>query len=252
MNGNKKDVKILGIIPARGGSKSIPYKNIAMLAGKPLIYYTIRAAQRSRLLDAVIVSTDDEKIARVARRFGADVPFFRPKQFARDRSRDIEFFAHAIRWLEKHRGWCPKIVVNLRPTAPLRTAEDIDRVLQLMLDTGCDSVRTVSPPNPYNPYKMWTFHAASNGRMNPLLPTIHYAKHGTDVPRQLLPAVYWQNGLVDATRTKFIKRGVVYGPDIRGVITDPRRAVDLDEPKDLKVAALAMKELDVYPESRGK
>ncbi len=243
MANSKKKVKILGIIPARGGSKSIPYKNIARLAGKPLIYYTIREAKRSHLLDAFIVSTDDPKIASVARRLGADVPFLRPKKLAGDKSPDIEFFKHAVLWVEKHRGWKPDIIVNLRPTAPLRIAEDIDRVISLMLETGCDSVRTVSAPNPFNPFKMWTISAQETGIMKPLIKTAHYSRLGTDVPRQLLPHVYWQNGLVDATRVKFIKRGVIYGPDIRGVVTDPLRNADLDEPKDLKRAALIMKEL---------
>ncbi|MDO8500045.1 MAG: acylneuraminate cytidylyltransferase family protein [bacterium] len=243
MRKDVKSVKILGIIPARGGSKGIPHKNIALVAGKPLIYYTIREAKKSRLLDAIVVSTDDPKIAGVARRLGADVPFLRPNKFAGDRSTDIEFFKHAVSWVEKHRGWRPDIVVNLRPTAPLRIAEDIDRVISLMLKTDCDSVRTVSAPNPFNPFKMWTISASETGVMKPLIKTAHYSKLGTDVPRQLLPQVYWQNGLVDATRVKFIKRGVIYGPDIRGVVTDPRRNADIDEPKDLKRAALIMKEL---------
>ena len=245
MDRSKKEVKILGIIPARGGSRGIPWKNIAPFSGKPLIYYTIKTAKKSRLLDAVIVSTDDPRIARIARSLGVDVPFLRPKRFARHTSPDTEFLKHALGWLEKHRGWRPDIVVNLRPTAPLRTAEDIDSVLALMQETGCDSVRTVSPPNPYNPFKMWTFIAGGRGIMKPLLPTAHYRTHGTDVPRQLLPEVHWQNGLVDATRAKFIRRGVVYGPDIRGVITDPRKAVDLDEPKDLKRAEIIMRELNL-------
>lgn len=239
----ERGVGILGIIPARGGSKSIPRKNVALLAGKPLIYYTIREAKRSRLLDAVIVSTDDAEIASIARKYGADAPFLRPKKFAGDKSPDIEFFQHALSWLEKHRGWRPEIVVNLRPTAPLRIAEDIDRVISLMQKTGCDSVRTVSAPNPFNPFKMWTISSAEEGIMQPLIKTAHYEKLGTDVPRQLLPQVYWQNGMVDATRAKFIRRGVIYGPDIRGIVTDPRRIADLDEPKDLKRAEIAMREL---------
>ncbi|MBI4132319.1 MAG: acylneuraminate cytidylyltransferase family protein [Candidatus Sungbacteria bacterium] len=245
MADSKKEVKTLGVIPARGGSKGIPRKNIALLSGKPLIHYTIREAKRSRLLDAFIVSTDDPKIAAVARSLGADVPFLRPKKFARDRSPDIEFLDHALAWLERHRGWRPDIVVNLRPTAPLRTADDIDRVILLMRETGCDSVRTVSPPNPHNPYKMWLFTDEKRAAMKPLIRTAHYGTLGTDVPRQLLPQAYWQNGLVDATRSKFIRRGVVYGPDVRGVITDPRRAVDIDEPKDLKRAEIIMRELEL-------
>lgn len=237
----KKEVRILGIIPARGGSKSIPHKNIALLAGKPLIYYTILAAQRSRLLDGFVVSTDDEKIADVAGRFGADAPFLRPKKFARDTSPDTEFLKHALLWLEKHRGWRPEIIVNLRPTAPLRTARDIDRVIKLMLATGCDSVRTVSMPV-NNPFKMWHVDEASL-KIRPLLPTKHFVAVGTDVPRQLLPNIYWQNGLVDATRAKFIRAGKIYGADIRGVITDPERAIDINDPEDLKAASRLLREL---------
>lgn len=242
VSNNKKEVKVLGVIPARGGSKSIPLKNIALLAGKPLIYYTIREAKKSQLLDAFIVSTDDPNIAGVARRYGADVPFLRPKRLAGDKSPDVGFFKHALDWVEKHRGWRPDIIVNLRPTAPLRLAEDIDRAISLMAKTGCDSVRTVSAPNPFNPFKMWRFVAAKEGIMEPLIKTAHYTKLGTDVPRQLLPQVYWQNGFVDATRVKFIKRGIVYGRDVRGVVIDSRRNVDLDEPKDLKRAELLMRE----------
>ena len=236
-----KKIKILGIIPARGGSKGIPRKNIAPVLGKPLIYYTIRAAQRSRLLDGFIVSTDDKKIADIAESFGADAPFLRPKKFARDISPDTEFLKHALLWLEKHRGWRPEIIVNLRPTAPLRTAGDIDRVIKLMLATGCDSVRTVSMPM-NNPFKMWHVDEASL-KIRPLLPTKHFVAIGTDVPRQLLPNIYWQNGLVDATRAKFIRQGKIYGADIRGVITDPERAVDINDPEDLKTAGRLLREL---------
>ncbi len=239
----KESPRVLGIIPARGGSKGISQKNIALLAGKPLIYYTIREAKKSRLLNWCIVSTDSPAIAKVARSFGADVPFLRPKKFATDTSPDIEFMQHALTWLKKHRGWKPEIIVNLRPTAPLRIASDIDRVITVMEKTKCDSVRTISLPSPYNPFKMWLVSDEKSGAMKPLLPTRYYAKLGTDVPRQLLPKVYWQNGMVDATRTKFIRRGVIYGPKVRGVVTDPQRLVDLDEPKDLKRAEYIMREL---------
>ncbi|MBI4160704.1 MAG: acylneuraminate cytidylyltransferase family protein [Candidatus Yanofskybacteria bacterium] len=240
-----RKIRILGVIPARGGSRGIPRKNIASLLGKPLIYYTIRAAQQSRLLDAFIVSTDDPEIAAVARRLGADVPFLRPKKFARYTSTDIEWLRHAVLAVEKERGWRPEIIVTLYPTAPLRTARDIDRVLQFMLDTGCDSVRTVASPSPHNPFKMWSFIDEKKGKIKPLLRTKHYSTLGTDVPRQTLPKIYWQTGMVNATRTKFIKRGVIWGPDVRGVITDPLRTVDLDEPKDLKQAERIMRELKI-------
>ena len=238
----KKRVKILGVIPARGGSKSIPHKNIASLAGKPLIYYTIREAKKSKLLDAFIISTDDPKIAQVAQSLGADVPFLRPGRYAQDQSPDIEFLRHALEWLAKNRNWRPELVVNLRPTSPLRTAEDIDNVVKFMLRTKCDSVKTVSLPYPHNPFKMWLVDVRTK-KMKPLLPTPYFKKLGTDVPRQLLPTVYWQNGLVDATRAKFIWRGRVFGPDMRGFVTDQRRSADLDSPEDLKRLAEYMKKL---------
>lgn len=236
------EVKTLGIIPARGGSKNIPYKNIVLLAGKPLIYYSIQGAKKSKLLDAFIVSTDDPKIAEVAKSHGADVPFLRPKKFAQDNSTDIEFLKHAIEWLEKNRGWRPEIVLNLRPTSPLRTAQDIDDVISLMLKTNCDSVRTLSPPYPHNPFKMWRFTNKRSTKIKPILPTKHYNRLGTDVPRQLLPDAYWQNGLVDATRSKFIKKGILYGPNIRGIITvDNVKSIDIDEPEDIAMAEKIMR-----------
>ena len=239
---SKHSVKILGIIPARGGSKSIPRKNLAPVLGEPLIFYSIRSAQQSKLLDAFLVSTDDAEIAAVARSYGADAPFLRPKEFSRDDSPDLEFMCHALDWLEVMRGWRPEIIVNLRPTGPLRTGEDIDRVIRLMLDTGCDSARTVSIPA-HNPFKMWRVDVAS-ARMDPLLPTEHFPVLGTDVPRQLLPQnIYWQNGLVDATRAKFIRAGRIYGPDIRGVIIDARKAVDIDYSDDLDTVSRRLGEL---------
>lgn len=238
MKAGQAQVRILGVIPARGGSKSIPHKNIASLAGRPLIYYTIREAEKSKLLDAFVVSTDDPKIVRVARAYGADVPFLRPKKYAQDSSPDIGYLEHALQWLKDHRGWNPEIVVMLRPTSPLRTSREIDGVIRFMLETKCDSVKSVSLPYPHNPFKMW-FLDETTKKIKPILPTRHFKKLGTDVPRQLLPVVYWQNGLVDVTRAKFIRRGRVFGPDMRGFVTDPGLSADIDSAADLKrVAAL--------------
>lgn len=239
---SKKEIKVLGIIPARGGSKGIPYKNIALLGGKPLIYYTIKAAQESKTIDASIVSTDDEKIANTARSLGADVPFLRPKNISGDNATDIQFLKHALSWLEKNRNWHPEIIVLLRPTTPLRTSKDIDEVVSFMIKEGCDSVRTISVPNPYNPYKMWTLTNQKNGKIKPLLATKYFKTLGTDVPRQWLPQAHWQNALVDATRARFImEKNRVYGPDIRGFVVSPEKTVDIDSPKDLAIAETILK-----------
>ena len=238
---SKKEINVLGIIPARGGSKGIPYKNIASLAGKPLIYYTIKSAQGSKRLDTFIVTTDNKKIASVAKSLGADVPFIRPKKISGDDATDIQFLSHAIEWLEENRGWRPEITVLLRPTSPFRTSEDIDKVIDFMIKEKCDSVRTLSLPSPYNPYKMWNVSNERNYKIKPLLTTKYFETMGTDVPRQLLPKIYWQNGMVEATKTKFIKNNRVYGPDIRGLITNPNKVIDIDSPLDLLIAETILK-----------
>lgn len=242
----QKQCKIFGIIPARGGSKSIPKKNIALLMGKPLLYYTIREATKSKLLDAFIVSTDDEEIAEIAKTLGADVPFLRPKELGQDLTLDLPVFQHALSWLKENRGWEPEILVNLRPTSPLRIVGDIDKVINFILKTGCDSVRTISKGK--NPFKMWYFDD-NEYRISPLMSTEHYEKLGTDVPRQLLPQnIYHQNNMVDATRTKFIKEGRIYGPDIRGVVIEAQRDADIDGPDDLDKVAYFMNKLGLGPD----
>ena len=149
MQGGKNQVKILAIIPARGGSKGVPRKNIIPLCGKPLIAYTIETSQKSKLIDSTIVSTDDKEIAKIASDYGGDVPFLRPSELATDDSPDIDYLKHALEWVEKHRKWYPEILVILQPTLPFRTVEDVDNTLQFMIDQGCDSVRTLALPHHY-------------------------------------------------------------------------------------------------------
>ncbi len=229
-----KSVRTVGIIPARGGSRGIPYKNIAPLAGKPLIYWTIRSAQEAKRLDYFLVSTDDPKIAAVAKSFGADVPFFRPKKISQSNSTDIEFLRHAVKWLEKNRLWRPEYVVLLKPTSPFRTGYDIDQAIDYIERTGCDSVRTVHSA-PHSPYKMWHFHAGSD-KLRPVLKTKYFAQYATDVPRQWLEPSFQQDSNVDITRTKFIKKGRVWGKDVRGIVVPENKAIDIDTPLDLKLA----------------
>ncbi len=240
MRMNKK-IRVLGIIPARGGSKGIPKKNIVSLGGRPLISYTIHAAKESKLLDACIVSTDDPKIASIARSYGADVPFLRPKRFAKDLSPDIEFLIHGLSWVKKYRGWNPEIIVILQPTSPSRSGRDIDEVIRAMQKNRCDSIRTVIDPSPYNPFKMWHFTKKKELLMRPVLPTKRFSQLGTDVPRQLLPKYYLQVGLVYATKAKCIEKGKVWGPRMCGYIIPSEKFTDIDTPKDLKRAGELIK-----------
>jgi CMP-N,N'-diacetyllegionaminic acid synthase len=123
--------EIIGLITARGGSKSIPRKNIKMLAGKPLIAWTIEAAQKSKDLSRIVVSTDDTEIADVARQWGAEVPFIRPEELARDGSSSISAVLHTVHWLDENEGYCPDYIMLLQPTSPFRTTEDIQKSIEL-------------------------------------------------------------------------------------------------------------------------
>lgn len=241
----KKDVAILGIIPARGGSKGLHKKNIASLCGRPLIYYAIRAAKESKLLDACIVSTDDHEIAEVARSYGADVPFLRPKKYAGDLSRDIDYLRHALDWVEKHRGWTPKIIVMLQPPAPQRTGQDIDDVVRFMRRVGADSVRTVIDPGHYNPFKMFVQTNGKRGPIKELIDLTPYKRLYSKVaiPRQLLPRYFLPDGLVYTTSTHLIRKGKVWGPRFRIYPVDHKRFIDIDTPEDLATAEEKMKRL---------
>jgi CMP-N-acetylneuraminic acid synthetase len=147
-------VRAVAIIPARGGSKGIPRKNLRELAGHPLLAWSVAAAEAAETVGRVIVSTDDPEIADVAREYGAETPFVRPAELAADDTRDLPVFQHALGWLAEHEGARPEVVVHLRPTSPLRRAADIDRAVRaLAADPAADAVRSVCAPF-QNPYKM--------------------------------------------------------------------------------------------------
>jgi YrbI family 3-deoxy-D-manno-octulosonate 8-phosphate phosphatase len=220
---------VVAIVPARGGSKSIPRKNVKLLGGVPLIAYSVEAGLTSRLVERVIVSTDDDEIAAVARRWGAEVPFMRPSSLADDMTPDLPVFQHALAWLEEHDGYRPEIVVQLRPTTPLRPPELVDAAIEMLVaDAAADSVRGVVPSG-QNPYKMWRLQP--DGAITPLLG----APGGEDYnrPRQELPPTYWQTGHVDAIRSATIReRGSMTGLRVRGLVVDGAYTCDIDSEAD--------------------
>jgi N-acylneuraminate cytidylyltransferase len=234
---NAKEVtstEVLAIIPARGGSKSIPRKNIRLFAGYPLIAYSITAGLRSKMVTRTILSTDDQEIAQVAQQHGAEVPFMRPVELAQDQTTDLPVFQHALAWLLEHEGYEPDVVVQLRPTSPLRPPDCVDRAVQLLLENpDADSVRGVVPAG-QNPYKMWCI--AADGRMIPLL-TLEGLFEPFNAPRQSLPPVYWQTGHIDAIRTQSIYRtSSLSGDVILPLILDSRYTVDIDTLNDWRRA----------------
>jgi len=221
---------ILALIPARGGSKSIPRKNIRPLAGYPLIAYSIAAALQSRLVSRTIVSTDDEEIARLAQRYGAETPFIRPLAYAQDNSTDFPVFTHALSWLKENERYQPVIVVQLRPTSPIRPPDCIDQAVQILLDhPEADSVRGIIPSG-QNPYKMW--RVDQQGRMTPLL-TMPDVTEPFNAPRQELPPTYWQTGHIDAIRvSSIVQKQSLSGDVILPLHLDPCYAIDIDTVRD--------------------
>lgn len=226
-------VEVMALIPARGGSKSIPRKNIRPFAGHPLIAYSIAAGLAAEMVTRVVVSTDDEEIAAIARSYGAETPFLRPAEYSRDDTPDLPVFQHALRWLETKEGYRPEIVVQLRPTSPLRRTWHIDQaVLRLIEHPEADAVRTVCTPF-QNPFKMWRIDAA--GFMVPLVAS--EIPEAYNQPRQALPEVYWQTGYVDAAWTDTIlAKNSMTGDRILPLIISPEEWIDIDSPEDWRRA----------------
>ncbi len=221
----------LVIVPARGGSKGIPRKNIRNFAGWPLIAWSIAAGRQAQAVTRVIVSTDDEEIAAVGRQFGAEAPFLRPAEFAQDNSTDLEAFKHALKWLAEHEGYEPEVVVQLRPTSPIRPLGLVDSAVQILLNQQeADCVRGVVPAG-QNPHKMWCL-PQENGPMTPLLKVEGIAEP-YNAPRQILPQIYWQTGHIDAIRVDTIlKKDSMTGDKIFPLKIDPRYTVDIDNLSD--------------------
>jgi N-acylneuraminate cytidylyltransferase len=228
-----KIMDVLALIPARGGSKSIPHKNIIPFAGHPLIAYSIAAGLASETVTRVIVSTDDEEIADVARRYGAEVPFLRPESIAQDDTPDLPVFQHALTWLSEQEGYHPEITVQLRPTSPFRRLRHIDQAVYTLLEhPEADAVRTVCVPF-QNPFKMWRI--GPDGCVHPLLDTEFSEPY--NMPRQALPEVYWQTGYVDAVWSDtIIEKNSMTGERLLPLIIDPSEWIDIDSPDDWRRA----------------
>jgi CMP-N-acetylneuraminic acid synthetase len=243
--------EVLAIIPARGGSKSIPHKNIRPFAGHPLIAYSIAAALQADMVTRVIVSTDNEEIAEVARRYGSETPFLRPAEIAGDRTTDLPVFQHAISWLADHDNYLPDIVIHLHPTSPIRPRSCIDRGVQLLIDhPEAECVRSVIEPS-QSPYKMWRIDEPT-GRLIPLviLPGI---TEPYNIPRQNLPLTYVQTGHTNAIRTAMIQRGSMTGQVILPLVIDVQFEVDLDTLEDWQYGewVVANRKLEmVWPEEK--
>ncbi len=232
-------MRILGIIPARGGSKRVPRKNIKLLAGKPLIAYTIEASLNSSHIDKLIVSTDDIEIKKIAEQYGAESPYLRPAELAADDTPDQPVFRHALEWLKESEDYEPDIVVSLRPTTPFKTGKIIDSVIRKMVDTNADIVRTMTRvEGVHHPY--WMYKITENETVLPFDDNIDIGRY---YQSQLLPPVYRINGVVDA-----YKRHVIYGGNIldhhymKAIVISEKESIDIDTEHDFMICEYLLKE----------
>lgn len=229
-------MKILGIIPARGGSKSIPRKNIKDLAGKPLIAWTIETAKTARVLDRVVLTTDDEEIADAGRQYGAEVPFLRPKELAEDTTPTLPVLQHAVLWLKDNENYFPDAVMLLQPTSPLRQPFHIQEAIKFFNDSGADSlVSVVETPGHFSPY--WAVVEDASG----------WAKLFTGDPirkriprRQAFPQkTYAHNGAIYLFKTELLFHPTepsLYGDKVKLYPMDSKFSVNIDHPEDWALA----------------
>lgn len=239
---------VLAIIPARGGSKSIPRKNIRLFANYPLIAYSISAGLSAESITRVIVSTDDKEIADISLKYGAEIPFLRPAELAQDDTPDLPVFQHALEWLENHEQYTPDIVVQLRPTSPLRRTQHIDSaMLRLLEHPEADAVRTVCIPF-QNPFKMWRID--SNGFMQTIMDI--GVPEPYNLPRQTLPEIFWQTGYVDAVWTDTIRtKHSMTGERILPLIIGADEWIDIDSPDDWRRAERLIESKEITLEELG-
>lgn len=222
--------KILGIIPARGGSKGIPHKNIVDLCGKPLISYTIEAGLKSNYIDYLMVSTDDNEIASLSKELGAQIPFLRPKELASDKSKTLDAILHATNNLYDM-GMVFDDLVLLQPTQPLRTAEDIDRAIEKYFENGCKDLASVSEVDD-NPILI---RFIKDDELIPILNMLSTCR------RQDMPQYYRVNGCIYINNIRNLNENTSFNDNIIPYIMKKEHSIDIDDYFDLEVAGLYLK-----------
>jgi CMP-N-acetylneuraminic acid synthetase len=227
-----KNNHIVCVIPARGGSKGVPGKNIKLLAGKPLIAYTIEQALQSQFIDRIIVSTDDKEIADISKRYGAEVPFMRPPELAGDHVATVDVLLHAISWIEENEKYSFDIVVLLHATTPLRTVNDIDSCIEMLIGEKADNVFSVTDAH-RNPYFNMV-EIGSNG-------IVTLVKKGDFTTRQSAPKVYDMNASIYVWWKDVLKNGKKIFLEKSHIYVMPKeRSIDIDDDIDFRIAELLL------------
>lgn len=235
-------MRILGVIPARGGSKGVPGKNIRPILGKPLIAYTIETGLKSKMVTDVVVTTDSEEFQKIALEYGAECPFLRPAELATDTALAVPTIQHAVGEMEARKGLKYDYIIMLQPTSPLKTAEDLDGALNKLIDEKADGIISVVDVDNNHPMKMKKF-LGDDARSGQL---VDYEKPPYEnCPRQHLPPVYIVNGAFYATkRDVFMNDNTFQGEHCIGYIMSPERSVNIDTPFDFLLAEHTLKELN--------
>jgi CMP-N,N'-diacetyllegionaminic acid synthase len=233
---------LIALVPARGGSKGIPRKNIAPLAGKPLLAWTIQEALKAQFVDRVVVSTDDEEIASVARQWGAEVPFIRPAELAADDTPAIPVLVHAMDWLTSHWSVRWDYVLILQATSPLRTSQDIDRAVALAREKDADAVISMCAALSH-PY--WAKKITDNCRI------VDFLQLGDQYPqRQVLPPLHVPNGAIYLVKPEVLRaKNTLYTERTYAYVMPTERSLDIDSPWDLYVADLILTDRQKHDDS---
>ncbi|RJQ36768.1 acylneuraminate cytidylyltransferase family protein [Candidatus Parcubacteria bacterium] len=232
-------MKILGIIPARGGSKSIPRKNIKDLGGKPLIAWTIEAAKQAGVFDRIILTTDDDEIAAVGKQWGIEVPFMRPKEFAEDKTPTLPVLQHAVQWLKDQERYEPDAIMLLQPTAPFRQAAHIRDAVKVFSESGADSlVSVVEIPGHYSPYWAEIIDEEGWGSLFIGGPIKSRIPRRQDFPQK----TYTHNGAIYLFRAGLLfdsNEPSLYGNRVKLYPVEERYSVNIDSPEDWHLAERA-------------
>jgi len=220
--------QIIALVQARGGSKGVPGKNIRNLKGFPLIAWSIACCKLSRKIDRVILSTDSEKIAEIGKKFGAEVPFIRPSEFAMDDSTDYVVIKHFLDWMNENEKSIPKYVVQIRPTTPLRDPDQIDEAIELIsASASASGLRSV--------YEMsetaWKTFELEESYIKSILSKTNNQNENlsSDMPRQALPKTYVGQGLVDVINPIFCTEKNIYGENVLGFVSPNVGEIDTED-----------------------
>ena len=234
---------ILGLIPARSGSKGVPQKNIRPLAGYPLIAYAIAASKLSSRIERTVVSTDSQEFAEIARSYGAEVPFLRPPELAADNSTDMDWVLHSLEWFQSNEGYYPEYLVHLRPTTPLRDPDMVDAAIDKIIQhKEATSLRSVHPAAD-SAYKLLGIEDGYLAGLFPDDPRPEYY----NLPRQMFPPTYYPNGYVDILKSELIvNAGSLHGPRMLPFIAPDTGEVDRPEDFDFIEFVLGRQNNPVY------